>query len=52
MQAIEDAPRTFAADELIIVTLPDEDADWLEKGRAETALKSFSLPVTHLVAEN
>jgi hypothetical protein len=31
VKAIEDALRTFPADELIVVTLPDEDADWLEK---------------------
>ncbi|HEY8646581.1 MAG TPA: hypothetical protein VIL77_11940 [Gaiellaceae bacterium] len=52
LQAIEDALRTFPADELIVVTLPDEDAAWLEKGSAETALERFSLPVTHLVVEN
>jgi hypothetical protein len=37
---------------VIVVTLPDEDAGWLEKGSAETALDQFSLPVTHLVVEN
>jgi hypothetical protein len=52
VQAIEDALGTFPADELIVVTLPDEDATWLEKGSAETALKRFSLPATHLVVEN
>lgn len=52
VKAIEDALRSFAADELIVVTLPDEDAAWLEKGSAETALNRFSLPVTHLVVEN
>ncbi len=52
VKAIEDALRSFPADEMIIVTLPDEDAGWLEKGSAETALAQFSLPVTHLVAEN
>jgi hypothetical protein len=52
VKAIEDALRTFPADELIVVTLPDEDADWLEKGSAETALNRFSLPVTHLVVDN
>jgi hypothetical protein len=51
MKAIEDALCTFPADELIVVTLPDEDATWLEKGSAETALKRFSLPVTHVVVE-
>jgi hypothetical protein len=40
------------SDELIVVTLADEDAGWLEKGSAETALNCFSLPVTHLVVEN
>lgn len=51
VQAIEDALGTFPADELIIVTLRDEDAAWLEKGSAETALARFSLPITHLVVE-
>jgi hypothetical protein len=52
VKAIEDALRTFPADELIVVTLADEDAGWLEKGSAETALNRFSLPVTHLVVEH
>jgi hypothetical protein len=51
LQAIEDALRTFPADELIVVSLPDEDAGWLEQGSAETALSRFSLPVTRLVVE-
>ena len=51
VKAIEDALRTFSADELIVVTLPDEEASWLEKGSAETALRRFSLPVTHLVVD-
>ena len=52
VKAIEDALRTFPADELIVITLPDENAGWLEKGSAETALNRFALPVTHLVVEN
>ena len=51
LKAIEDALRTFPADELIVVTDPDEDAAWLEKGSAETALDRFSLPITHLVVD-
>lgn len=51
LQAIEDALRTFPADELIVVSLPDEDAGWLEQGSAESALSRFSLPVTRLVVE-
>ena len=28
--AVEDALRTFAADEIVVVTRPDEQASWLE----------------------
>jgi hypothetical protein len=52
LKAIEDALRAFPADELIVVTLPDEDAGWLEEGSAEAALNRFSLPVTHLVVNS
>ena len=52
VKASEDALRTFPADELIVVTRRDEDADWLEKGSAATALERFSLPVAHLVVDD
>ena len=51
LKAIEDALRTFPADELIVVTLGDEDAGWLEKGSGEKAFDRFALPVTHLVVK-
>ena len=51
VQAIEDALRTFPADELLLVTRPDDDAGWLEEGAAAEALERFSLPVTHLVVD-
>jgi hypothetical protein len=47
--AIEDALRTFPADEVVVLTAPDEDATWLEAGLGEDAQKRFSVPVTHLV---
>jgi hypothetical protein len=50
LQAIEDALRTFPADEVIIITLPDESATWLETGAGEEAQRRFALPVTHLIA--
>jgi hypothetical protein len=50
VQAIEDALREFPADELVLVTNPDEDAGWLEEGTAEEALARFDLPITRLVA--
>jgi hypothetical protein len=49
VKAIEDALRTFPADEIIIVTRSDDEAEWLEEGSGEEAQNRFSLPVTHLV---
>ncbi|MGH3023348.1 MAG: hypothetical protein ACRDNI_06800 [Gaiellaceae bacterium] len=52
VQAIEDALRTFPADELLLVTRKDDEAGWLEEGAAGEALARFSLPVTHLVVDD
>jgi hypothetical protein len=49
--AIEDALRTFPADELIIVTRPEEAATWLEQD-ARASLDRFDLPVTRLVDDD
>jgi hypothetical protein len=49
--AIEDALRTFPADELIVVTPPDEAASWLEKGFPDALAERYGLPVTHLVGD-
>jgi len=52
LQAIEDALREFPqADEVIIITLPDESASWLESGAGSEAQRRFRVPVTHLVAD-
>jgi hypothetical protein len=32
-----------------VLTAPDEEAAWLEKGLGEQAQQRFSVPVTHLV---
>jgi hypothetical protein len=48
LQAIDDALRTFPADELIIVTRPGSEADWLEKDTTTEALERLGLPVTRL----
>jgi hypothetical protein len=51
--AIEDALRTFHADEILVVTRPDYEAGWLEEGTGETAQARFPLPVVHVtVAED
>ncbi len=52
VQAIEDALRSFPADELLLVTRPDDEAPWLEEGAAEEAFARFDLPVTHVVVED
>ncbi len=31
--AVQDALREFAADEVVVVTRPDEEASWLEEGK-------------------
>jgi hypothetical protein len=49
-QAVQDALATFPADEIVVVTRPDDDADWLEGGSVAEALRRFDLPVHHLVA--
>jgi hypothetical protein len=50
-QAIEDALRTFPADELIVSTHPPERSRWLERGVVERARREVPLPVTHVVVD-
>ena len=46
LQAIEDALRLFRADEVIVVTAPEDRETWLETGLGEKAKERFSLPVS------
>ena len=48
VQAIEDALRTFPADEVLVVTHRDDEAGWLEQDSAEEARERFGVPVTRL----
>jgi hypothetical protein len=43
--AIEDALREFPADEVLVITRPDDDASWLEAGSGEEAQSRFHLPI-------
>ncbi len=53
LQAAEDALADFDADELVVVMRPDDEASWLEEGRAEAIERSFpGLEVTRLVADD
>jgi GABA permease len=51
MQAIEDALRTFGADEIIISTHPPGRSNWLEKEVITRARERFDLPITHVVVD-
>jgi hypothetical protein len=50
VQAIADALREFPADEVILLTAPDEDATWLESDLGARAKERFAVPLTHLTA--
>ncbi len=51
LQAIEDALRTFGADEILISTHPEGRSNWLERGVVESARLRFTPPVTHVVTD-
>jgi hypothetical protein len=51
LQAIEDALRTFGADEIIISTHPEGRSNWLEKGVVSAARERFAVPITHVVVD-
>src|SRR5262245_5229836 len=51
LQAIEDALRTFGAEELIISTHPEGRSNWLERGVVEGARERFAVPITHVVVD-
>jgi hypothetical protein len=51
LQAIEDALRTFGADEIIISTHPEGRSHWLERGVVTGAQARFAVPITHVVVD-
>jgi len=51
LQAMEDALRTFGADEIIISTHPQGRSNWLERGVVEKARERFPVPITHVVVD-
>jgi hypothetical protein len=51
LQAIEDALRTFGADQIIISTHPEGRSNWLERGVVSAARKRFAVPITHVVVD-
>jgi hypothetical protein len=51
LQAMEDALRTFGANEIIISTHPPGRSNWLEKDVIAHARERFDLPITHVVVD-
>jgi GABA permease len=51
VQAVEDAIRTFAPDELIVSTHPEGRSLWLEEALPERLRQRFELPLTHVVVD-
>jgi Universal stress protein family len=51
IQAIDDAVRTFGADEIVISTHPPGRSNWLEKQVIARARERYDLPITHVVVD-
>ena len=51
LQAIEDALRTFGADEIVISTHPEGRSNWLERNVVGDARDRFDVPITHVVVD-
>jgi hypothetical protein len=51
VQAIEDALRTFGADEIVISTHPVGRSHWLERDVVGSARARFAVPITHVVVD-
>jgi hypothetical protein len=47
-EAIEDALRSFPADEVVVVTSPGEESTWLEDETVKAAFERSGLPVRHI----
>jgi hypothetical protein len=51
LQAIEDALRTFGADEIVISTHPEGRSHWLARNVVSEARARFAVPITHVVVD-
>jgi Universal stress protein family len=51
IQAIEDALRTFGADEILISTHPPGRSNWLERDVVGRVRERFDCPITHVVVD-
>jgi hypothetical protein len=51
VQAMDDALRTFGADEIVISTHPEGRSNWLERGVVTSARERFDVPIRHVVVD-
>ena len=51
VQAVDDALRTFGADEIVISTHPAGRSNWLERGVVQAVRERFDVPVTHVIVD-
>jgi len=51
IQAMDDALRTFGADEIVISTHPPGRSNWLERGFIEVVRAAYDLPIAHVVVD-
>jgi hypothetical protein len=51
LQAMEDALRTFGAQEIVISTHPEGRSHWLERNVVSAARERFDAPITHVVVD-
>jgi hypothetical protein len=51
LQAMDDALRTFGADEIIISTHPPGRSNWLERDLVGRARESYGCPIAHVVVD-
>jgi hypothetical protein len=51
LQAIEDALRTFGADEVLVSTHPVGRSHWLERNVVGAARERFAVPITHVIVD-
>ena len=48
---MEDALRTFGADEIVISTHPEGRSNWLERGVVSSARERYAVPIHHVVVD-
>jgi hypothetical protein len=51
LQALDDALRVYAPDEVVVSTHPPQRSTWLERQVVRRARERYALPITHIVVD-